>query len=427
MDQSFSKKNFLQIFDYENRRGNNLESLLSDDLPGLTAEIKDLGQRGNVEEKDEKQKEKRKLIETVLHKISIAANANTAKISISKHSQNSGAPIFIIEKTALAVFVTKQIQYNIKRLYNVRQADRNAICSNVKTVLSDKFPKIIIKTDISKFYESVNTSRIVKKLETDRLLSPASIKFIKQIFRDHKILTGQSAGLPRGIGISAPLAELYLRDFDSLIRSQSGIYYYSRYVDDMIIVATTAEPKERLYKGIVKAFHNTQLKRNRKKTEIMKNGAGKFEFLGYRYIFSSNKLCIRLTKSKVEKYKLRINLAFADYQKSRGKWELAARNLLIKRLKFLCGNTRLVNNKSHVITGIYFSNNLLSSPSFLKFLDRYLKGKIANLKAPPNLAPPRLISRLEKLNFEKGFAKRRFHKFSSKDLEDIVRVWKHVG
>ena len=259
------------------------------------------------------QKEKKELIADELQSISNDANNKDMSISIKKHTPKDGKPMFTLEKKALDVFVTKQVQHNIKRLYGVRQANRNAICNNVKTVLSDDFPKIIIKTDISNFYESVNTEELVKRLETDRLLAPASIKVIKKILYSHRdqVDEGQNAGLPRGIGISAYLAEFYLRDFDQKIRSYPSVYYYGRYVDDIFLVATNEKPRKHLCENIIQAFNVTELKRNKSKTQIFETGCGKFDFLGYRFIFSTKSPVIRLTKSKVEKYKQRIDLAFA--------------------------------------------------------------------------------------------------------------------
>ena len=43
-------------------------------------------------------------------------------------------------------------------------------------------------------------------------------------------------GIPRGIGISAYLSELYMRDIDIKIKSLEDVIYYARYVDDIIVI-----------------------------------------------------------------------------------------------------------------------------------------------------------------------------------------------
>lgn len=53
---------------------------------------------------------------------------------------------------------------------------------------------------------------------------------------DYLKLSGTDKGLPRGIGISAYLSGIYLAYIDAEVRRHNEIFYYSRYVDDMIIM-----------------------------------------------------------------------------------------------------------------------------------------------------------------------------------------------
>ena len=45
-------------------------------------------------------------------------------------------------------------------------------------------------------------------------------------------------GVPRGVGISPLLSEIYVRDLDSSISSFIGTHFYARYVDDIFIILT---------------------------------------------------------------------------------------------------------------------------------------------------------------------------------------------
>ena len=62
----------------------------------------------------------------------------------------------------------------------------------------------------------------------------------------------QPNGLPRGLNISATLAELYMKDFDHNIVTTDGVFYYSRFVDDIIIFS---------YKEITLDYLNKILKK----------------------------------------------------------------------------------------------------------------------------------------------------------------------
>lgn len=44
--------------------------------------------------------------------------------------------------------------------------------------------------------------------------------------------------MPRGVGISAYLSELYMSDFDRDLKSIAYVTFYARYVDDIFIIIT---------------------------------------------------------------------------------------------------------------------------------------------------------------------------------------------
>jgi hypothetical protein len=128
-----------------------------------------------------------------------------------------------------------------------------------------------------------------------------------------------------------------------------------------------------------------------------------------------------MSDEKIERYKKRLDLTFDAYAKGAAKSEPCARVLLERRMRFLTGNTRLVNNKKNVVSGIYFSNPLLNNTQDLDDLDAYLQVKIAPL---PN---GRLKKRLLKRSFKYGFQTKQYHKFSAQNLFEIVEVWKHAS
>jgi hypothetical protein len=131
-----------------------------------------------------------------------------------------------------------------------------------------------------------------------------------------------------------------------------------------------------------------------------------------------------MTDAKINRYRQRIDLTFSAYDnKSQRpkKSEKIARALLEKRVRFLTGNTRLVNNKKNVVSGVFFSNSLLTDLNDLGDLDIYLASKISSL------TNPRLRIRLSKHSFKSGFQTRKYYKFSAHDLCEIVEVWKHVS
>ena len=93
---------------------------------------------------------------------------------------------------------------------------------------------------------------------------------------------------------------------------------------------------------------------------------------------------------------------------------------VVARVKFLTGNTRLLNSKSTAATGIYYNNPIVTDLTGFAILDTLLKKRIKAIKRP------KLRKRLLRFTLVGGFNERRFHSFSSRELQYIVKAWKHA-
>jgi len=138
-------------------------------------------------------------------------------------------------------------------------------------------------------------------------------------------------------------------------------------------------------------------------------------------IVRDGKVEVRLTDKKIDKYRMRIDLTLSAYLNFSRVNEKKARKLLVKRMRFLTGNTRLLNNKKNVLVGIYYSNSLLTNISDLENVDKYLEDQIRKL-----IRPPALRRRLEKFKFCDGFQRKRYSPFATAELSAIINVWKHL-
>ena len=117
-----------------------------------------------------------------------------------------------------------------------------------------------------------------------------------------------------------------------------------------------------------------------------------------------------MTNDKLNKYKTRITKAIQEFNAQSIFDPRGARRILIHRLNFLTGNTRLENNKANVLVGIYYTNSLLSEPlDDLVELDKYLADEVDSSIANTNFQ-----RRLKLFSFKKGFEGKRYVNFSSK-------------
>lgn len=441
LDQSFSADNFRRILDLANRKGVHVEDKLSmmtirrfnEQIRDCNAEIRTKRKAGDhaavkalYESKKELREQKDTALQSKLEQVSENIAAKSFKIELKKVDIPGGKTLYTTPNTPEHFFALRQIQRSIARLFGVKQANRYAIVEQVISLLGDQFPKVIIRTDIKEFYESIQHEPLLQRIHKDNLLTPFSRKILSGVLKSYKVKSGSDKGIPRGIGISAYLAELYMRDIDNDIQDLRGVTYYARYVDDIIIIFTPS-PTEgsrdylREVKDIAERKHKVRL--NSAKTQSfdlrVHGTSNNLDFLGYTIQFGTGAVKTRLTSNKIDKYRKRIKDAFDHYNNLAKVDEKAARRILVKRIRFLTGNTRLTNNKKNILVGIYYSNNHLTELHQLNALDGYLGGLIAR-----KISSAHLKTRLRKYRFRTGYEEKRFSPFTTGELSEIMEIWK---
>jgi hypothetical protein len=442
----FTAENFRRILDAENRKGIDLVQRYFGHLHHMTdavrikvaelrhwRKIKSTMSTTAFQPKEDSLKDelaklksvKSDAIDAELEKLSQIVSIPTFRIDLTQKTGPKAKPVYCIDGTPETFFVVKQLQSNIFRIYKVKQSNRHELACRIRDTIGTGFPFELVKTDISDFYESVDQNKLYAKLDQDQLLSSSSKRFIRQILTSYRVLSGNVKGIPRGVGISAYLAELFLRPVDKEIGKLPGIVLFCRYVDD--IVSVFARPPTGLpvgnYKDIIlEILKNNGLTHNASKTlELsLAGGPHNFEYLGYRFEVNFNTLTIVPSDAKIAKLQKRLEAAFSQYHRDVPTQQRRAYRELIARVKFLTGNARLQNSKSSATTGIYYNSPLVNDTKPYEKLDSLLKKKIAALKRP------KLRSSLKKYGFTSGFLEKRFHNFSFRELQSVVRAWSHV-
>lgn len=429
LDQSFSVDNFKKILDSENRKGVYLEGRFFPVIEEISKRIRacedDTERREIIEEK------KREL-DKALNKVCKNIAAPNFKIELKKIAIcGKDKPVYTIENTPECFFSTKQVQKNIYKLYKVKQANRDVIIGQLLNLLEDKLPKCVFKMDIKDFYESIPQERLFSKIHNENLLNPFSKKIIRNILDSYNRLSenDKKIGIPRGVGISAYLAELYMEGVDNCINNMEDLIYYARYVDDMVLIfsPTTTNCNKEFYSNKIKKFIGEEYSLclnddKREGIDLLDKAASRehtIKYLGYKITFGTGEVSTELTGKKFNRYKNRIDKAFKHYVDFKKYNEKKVRKLLEQRIRFLTGNTRLTNNKKNILVGIYFSNKLLTERGNINKLDIHLKKQI-NIY----IKSTRLQKKLKKYRFLDGFEKRRFSPFKSNELKDIVKIWK---
>ena len=151
----------------------------------------------------------------------------------------------------------------------------------------------ILKCDFQKYFNNIDHDILkykLKKIIIDRNI----LKLLYIIIDSYENESGK--GLPLGNQTSQWFALLYLDTFDRFIKEQLQIKYYSRYMDDCVLIHDNKEYlKECLEKLIEFAFDNTGLCFNNK-THIFPTANG-VKYLGFHFYITETGKVIRKVRS----------------------------------------------------------------------------------------------------------------------------------
>lgn len=210
------------------------------------------------------------------------------------------------------VLVSQIVKLELKRCYRLYPANRDVIIEQIKGLLDNGMSKIVIRADIRSFFESIPQQGLVSKLAGDGFVSKKTVKYLKGLFYAYndKAENKEGMGLPRGLSFSSHLAELFMRPIDERIKQTEGVFYYKRYVDDILIVADPAKGDEEHYWNVVDgvfkerglALHNG----SEKKYIACWDGTTmeeQFDYLGYKFVYRKGKLDVCLSQKRYQKYK----------------------------------------------------------------------------------------------------------------------------
>lgn len=486
LKQSFTADNFETIFDIESRK-NSIKNYLGEEYCDILAQIKivqdDLAKINRRKASDRTDIEKELLVE-YKHKKDVLTEAKKDirhfKLEIISKNINNKGFRFILRvkdddkfvlpklddtrdgvlseqeknKRKAMFFAVKQLQYNIRKTFGVKQSSRHLILSQIKLLLNESNPKYIIRTDITRFFESIPQDKLFSKINDNTLLGSQSKKFIRQILDDYNNKKDADKidadkGVPRGIGISSYLSELYLKEVDNQIRNLQDVIFYARYVDDIFIIISPSLPKKGVdyyfakIKDIVSAEFLLLKDKGDSKCSLLDLSVPCMSekiitYLGYGLHIKreGNVTSVKFSMStdKKDKIKNRITQSFTYFNRTNKYGVKNAKDELLLALCFLSANTKLSGAKSRVKTGIFYSNDLLDNEYLTDIddLDTHLNSQQLLLHSAQFPDVPSLqlaedkIKKViqQRISFSKGFHDKTYHFFKLDDMKKIKRILK---
>lgn len=354
--------------------------------------------------------------------------------------------------------VVRKISANLRRLTKRKSDDRSLIVKNLSHFLAEGVPYKVYRLDIKSFYESFALDAVKDKIDKLKFLAPQSKRIFKLIFDCYRKIGGQ--GLPRGMALSAGMSDFLMADFDDYVKNHPAVYFYGRYVDDIIVITNLTEThndflsqlSSNLPPGL--EFHSDDKKNEApfitEKTKVQKGEKDgqklprkfklSFDYLGYRFsvfdpppsVAAKSDGCHRIVTidiapAKIAKIKSRIARSFLDFSKT------GDANRLVERIKYLTSNFYVIDKSTckRQLSGVYYSYPLISTEANgLLELDKFLRNAVLSKKGRLfSRTAPMLTSSLKRellsYSFKTGHETRRFIYFSLAKIGDVQRCWKY--
>lgn len=368
-------------------------------------------------------------LKSACHKVSKSIFKNEFEFSDIRRGVANKRPVFHLSGLRDEI-VAQKVSDNLNKTYNIKPMSRDDIIRQTRLLLEEKTPKTVLRADIKSFFNNCNKEAILRKLKRDKLCSSQTIFLLEEMLR--KSEAAGASGLPPGLSISSALSEIYLIDLDMQMRAASGVYFYARFVDDILILCHDNVDliKDFLQARLGEADLALNLTPRKNKTihAIETNGTEKdeFDYLGYKFEVplnykKSKDLSIRISKSKIKSIKTRIVRSLIDYNKNKDE------KLFLDRLKFLSGSCPVytrTRKSGGLRNGLCYSYQYISNFKDIESLDLFKskcltckKGSFYNLHT--RHLPRTAMEKACSISFVKSFHNKRYYGFSLQRLSKI--------
>jgi hypothetical protein len=352
--------------------------------------------------------------------------------------------------------VLRQACKNLKLIYGYVAPNRDNIIRNLKVLLSEGVPYSVFRLDVKSFYESFNNDYIFNEIISLRSINPQTKSVLNALMSQYVKAGG--SGLPRGLEFSAVMSEILMQPFDNKIKNHIEVFFYARYVDDILIITKPQTNSKTFVNFVIENLKLMGLSLNNKKRQITKcpeNVAPLkppitlpkdvivgFEYLGYSFkvyepnqVKTQNSLAKKqfrevktdIASSKAKRYKTRIIKSFLDFTKNKDF------KLLGMRIQFLTSNFSVPDKDSDKkkLAGIYHNYPQLTTYEGLSDMDSFLKnaifsnhGRVFSLSSPHLTKHRKLL--LLKHSFEHGHKNRYFLHYNDYEISQIQECWKYA-
>lgn len=309
-------------------------------------------------------------------------------ITRAKIKQNNKIrTVYAIQEYSLTEIAIKYLKKRLDIVFDIKYSDRNKIMRKLFNLIDninalDDYT--IYRFDIKDFFDSVNAKTIIEKYILNSKLNQYEKNILKRLSDTYNYCF---AGLPT----SNALTEIAGHKFDEMIQfnlKNNGMIFYSRYVDDGLIIFNKKVARENIeeqLKNALKTCFNENIEFNKDKEKYFTKKAKeeRFNYLGYKFDRTKDYYFIfGIEEEKIDKYKKKINEIVKEYL-SNGNIEMLRQrlNYFISRIVFYNNdNSRYSSLGNWDMMGVSSNYCLLrkyiKEHKLIKTTEKFLKSEI---------------------------------------------------
>lgn len=225
----------------------------------------------------------------------------------------------------------------------------------------------ILKIDIRKYFDNIDHEVLKKRLSDfpDEKVRNLLLYIVDSQNQD----TGK--GLPLGNQTSQWFALYYLDPIDRLIKEKYRIKYYTRYMDDLVMIHEDKEYLKEVLTGLRDYAENVLKLEFNEKTQIFPISQG-VDYLGWHfYLTDSGKVIKRLRRSNKRRFKRRMKAFAKKYSEDDITLEEIKRSLAAYNGHLKHGHTWKL--KKRVYSGLVLKKSEKNDAAPLKIPNIYIK------------------------------------------------------
>lgn len=343
--------------------------------------------------------------------------------------------------------VVRKLSKNLSQAAERTIRGRDFVVANLRLHMEEGVPYRLYRIDIKSFYESFAKDDVFARVAAIPSVSPICRANLKTLLGHYQAIGG--VGIPRGMAISAVLSDLMMSEFDNQIAQLPAVYFYARYVDDIVVLTNGTESAKSHLSVLATALPNgltlntskqkvTKLLDKVKLTTASQPAVCSIEYLGYEISAyepikgqATNELFrhvkVEIAKRKLNRIKSRIVRSLRAFSAT------PDFNLLLDRITFLTSNFRIYDKSSgkQRSAGIHYSYPQLSVDSeSLDELDAYLRHAVLSksgrvFSKSSTLLSSRMKRTLLQKSFKRGHSEKSYVYFSMPRISEIQECWKY--